>query len=51
MKSDKTRELVELSLYAALIIVSVQFIRIPLDSICPYLGNALVVIVALIFWC
>ena len=29
MKSDKTRELVELSLYAALIIVSVQFIRIP----------------------
>ena len=27
MKSDKTRELVELSLYAALIIVSVQFIR------------------------
>ena len=31
MKSDKTRELVELSLYAALIIVSVQFIRILLD--------------------
>lgn len=31
MKSDKTRELVILSLYAALIIVSVQFIRIPLD--------------------
>ena len=29
MKSDKTRELVILSLYAALIIVSVQFIRIP----------------------
>ena len=27
MKSDKTRELVILSLYAALIIVSVQFIR------------------------
>lgn len=37
MKSDKTRELVELSLYAALIIVSVQFIRIPFgSSICPY---------------
>lgn len=26
MKNDKTRELVELSLYAALIIVSVQFL-------------------------
>lgn len=33
MKSDKTRELVELSLYAALIIVSVQFIRIPFEFI------------------
>ena len=31
MKNDKTRELVELSLYAALIIVSVQFIRFLLD--------------------
>ena len=30
MKNDNTRELVELSLYAALIIVTVQFIRIPL---------------------
>ena len=29
MKNDNTRELVELSLYAALIIVTVQFIRIP----------------------
>ena len=28
-KNDNTRELVELSLYAALIIVTVQFIRIP----------------------
>ena len=36
MKSDKTRELVILSLYAALIIVSVQFIRISFwTSICP----------------
>ena len=34
MKNDKTRELVELSLYAALIIVSVQFIRIPFGK-CP----------------
>lgn len=32
MKSDKTRELVILSLYAALIIVSVQFIRIPFGA-------------------
>ena len=29
MKNDNTRELVGLSLYAALIIVTVQFIRIP----------------------
>ena len=29
MVNNKSRELVELSLYAALIIVSVQFIRIP----------------------
>ena len=44
MKSDKTRELVELSLYAALIIVSVQFIRIPFGPQFVHLGNALVVI-------
>ena len=42
MKSDKTRELVELSLYAALIIVSVQFIRIPFGPQFVHLGNALV---------
>ena len=49
MKSDKTRELVELSLYAALIIVSVQFIRIPFGPQFVHLGNALVVIAVLIF--
>ena len=41
MKSDKTRELVILSLYAALIIVSVQFIRIPFGPQFVHLGNAL----------
>ena len=49
MKSDKTRELVELSLYAALIIVSVQFIRIPFGPQFVHMGNALVVIAVLIF--
>ena len=49
MKNDKTRELVELSLYAALIIVSVQFIRIPFGPQFVQLGNALVVIAVLIF--
>ena len=49
MKNDKTRELVELSLYAALIIVSVQFIRIPFGPQFVHLGNALVVIAVLIF--
>ena len=48
MKSDKTRELVELSLYAALIIVSVQFIRIHFGPQFVHLGNALVVIAVLI---
>ena len=50
-ESDKTRELVILSLYAALIIVSVQFIRIPFGSQFVHLGNALVVIAVLIFRC
>ena len=49
MKSDKTRELVILSLYSALIIVSVQFIRIPFGPQFVHLGNALVVIAVLIF--
>lgn len=49
MKNDKTRELVELSLYAALIIVSVHFIRIPFGPQFVHLGNALVVIAVLIF--
>ena len=48
-KNDNTRELVELSLYAALIIVSVQFIRIPFGPQFVHLGNALVVIAVLIF--
>ena len=49
MKNDNTRELVELSLYAALIIVTVQFIRIPFGPQFVHLGNALVVIAILIF--
>ena len=49
MKNDNTRELVILSLYAALIIVSVQFIRIPFGPQFVHLGNALVVIAVLIF--
>ncbi|WP_416454785.1 ECF transporter S component [Streptococcus thermophilus] len=50
MKNDNTRELVELSLYATLIIVSVQFIRrIPFGPQFVHLGNALVVIAVLIF--
>ena len=49
MKNDNTRELVELSLYAALIILTVQFIRIPFGPQFVHLGNALVVIAILIF--
>ena len=49
MVNNKIRELVELSLYAALIIVSVQFIRIPFGPQFVHLGNALVVIAVLIF--
>lgn len=49
MKNDNTRELVGLSLYAALIIVTVQFIRIPFGPQFVHLGNALVVIAILIF--
>ena len=48
MKNDNTRELVGLSLYAALIIVTVQFIRIPFGPQFVHLGNALVVIAILI---
>lgn len=32
MVNNKIRELVELSLFAALIIVSIQFLRIPLGA-------------------
>lgn len=49
MVNNKIRELVELSLYAALIIVSIQFLRIPLGAQFVHLGNALVVIAVLIF--
>lgn len=49
MQHKKTRELVELSLYAALIIVSVQFLRIPIGPQFVHLGNALVVLAVLIF--
>ncbi|MTB63836.1 hypothetical protein GGG87_02255 [Streptococcus sp. zg-86] len=44
-----TRQLVELSLYAALILITVQFLRIPLGSQFVHLGNALVVIAVLLY--
>lgn len=51
MKNDNTRELVELSLYAALIIVTVQFIRIPFGpQICPF-GKCFGCNCYLNFWC
>lgn len=50
MKNDNTRELVELSLYAALIIVTVQFIRIPFGPQFVHLGNALVVVIAILIF-
>lgn len=44
-----TRQLVELSLYAALIIVSVQFLRIPIGVQFVHVGNALVVVAVLLY--
>lgn len=44
-----TRQLVELSLYAALILISVQFLRIPLGAQFVHVGNALVVVAVLLY--
>ncbi|MBF0786728.1 MULTISPECIES: ECF transporter S component [unclassified Streptococcus] len=44
-----TRQLVELSLYAALIIISVQFLRIPVGVQFVHIGNALVVVAVLLY--
>lgn len=49
MKNLSTRQLIELSLYAALIIISVQFLRIPVGPQFIHLGNALVVLAVLIY--
>lgn len=51
MKNNKltTRELVELSLFSALITLSIQFFRIPVGPQFIHFGNALVVVAALIY--
>lgn len=49
MKHLTTRQLVELSLYAALIFISVQLLRIPLETQFVHFGNALVVVVVLLY--
>ena len=49
MKHLTTRQLVELSLYAALIFISVQFLRIPLGAQFVHFGNALVVVAVLLY--
>lgn len=51
MKNDNTCELVELSLYAALIIVTVQFIRILFGPQFVHLGNGFGCNCYLNFWC
>ena len=51
MKNNKltTRELVELSLFSALITLSIQFFRIPVGPQFIHFGNALVVVATLIY--
>ncbi|MGT2907575.1 ECF transporter S component [Streptococcus dentiloxodontae] len=49
MRSDKTRLLVEMSLFAALIFISIQALRIPVGPQFVHFGNALVVIAVLIY--
>lgn len=49
MKHLTTRQLVELSLYAALIFVSVQCLRIPMGAQFVHFGNALVVVAVLLY--
>lgn len=49
MVRQTTRQLVELSLYAALIMISVQFLRIPVGAQFVHIGNALVVVAVLLY--
>ena len=49
MKKEELRRIIEISLFAALILVSVQFLRIQVGPQFIHLGNALVVIAVLIF--
>ncbi|MGT2932717.1 ECF transporter S component [Streptococcus catagoni] len=49
MKKLQTKEVVDISLYAALIVISVQFLRIPIGPQFVHLGNALVVVAVLLF--
>ena len=51
MENNKltTRELVELSLFSALIALSIQFFRIPVGPQFIHFGNALVVVATLIY--
>lgn len=49
MKKEELRRLIEVSLFAALILVSVQFLRIQVGPQFVHLGNALVVIAVLVF--
>ena len=48
MKKKRLRRLIEVSLFAALILVSVQFLRIQVGPQFVHLGNALVVIAVLV---
>ena len=49
MKKEELRRLIEVSLFAALILVGVQFLRIQVGPQFVHLGNALVVIAVLVF--
>ncbi|MGT2963869.1 ECF transporter S component [Streptococcus acidominimus] len=49
MVRQTTRQLVELSLYAALIMISVQFLRIPVGAQFVHIGNALVAVAVLLY--
>lgn len=49
MKHLTTRQLVELSLYTAIIFVSVQCLRIPMGAQFVHFGNALVVVAVLLY--
>lgn len=49
MKKEELRRIIEVSLFAALILVSVQFLRIQVGPQFIHLGNALVVVAVLVF--